>query len=805
MVERDKVDYRNEEKFDESKLQDLQTIKEFILHAKTGKSVRAPIAQMPDALIKLFQDKGTDSNSEVIEARGKFETLGIHESTQDNAIDDVQSDLNNIGVKINDAVTLAQAAGSGAPKGTFENLDALKERYPNGASGIYVTTNNGHWYYYNSEWQDGGTYQNTGIANNSVDWNKRTALGSGIIVSYATTQDNVINFDFKNRKIIIPAQTIFNYGRKQWTLSKQATVNMDFYESNTTGFITVITDADPTVVNVSGDPSFGFYDNNSRWDVTQNEIVFATFDLKNGRVFMNGEYAINGQKVLPFLNPIVTYFSDVTYLINDDGSMTVHFSNTNNPVWCDVSGWQSKVNPKAEYTLASSKALVFRMTDSSINIEDFSDLPHDGIVMLGNYNGTVVENKIRAVKGTGNYKYNAEVQPIAFYSGVVTTTRNSSQGGYDIHFSSYGASSGSTRLFFKNEQKNAAITLTQFDYTVPHAYALVINLQSSKLEVVNADNLQRGVQYALLVAHNTTLKYEALHINHEYELIDTEKVPLNKSIHYVGQDATMVGDEYWFFQESDDNHIDGGYVWRVNPDDFSDLGKIPQNLGHINGCDYRDGVLVAQNGVNTPAEIHLYKNPTKDLKSINYTDDANTMIVFDEGKKTNLRNNGTVCFGQDNKTIFYAYGSAGGVHVLKMLLGLGDNDLSDKTTDKTDVNHWGTFISGQKEDEYNGTVEVLQEYSSKIKGNTQVQGMAYDGYLYIAFTYGENQCFKFALRNNGDMEIVDIFKHNTTNYKGEPVVAEPEAIIIDQKRRCLVLGTRFASDAKLDKIVTFNL
>lgn len=39
-------------------------------------------------------------------------------------------------------------------------------------SRIYVNTSNGHWYYYNgTTWTDGGVYQSTGIADNSIVWN----------------------------------------------------------------------------------------------------------------------------------------------------------------------------------------------------------------------------------------------------------------------------------------------------------------------------------------------------------------------------------------------------------------------------------------------------------------------------------------------------------------------------------------------------------------------------------------------------------------------------------------------------------
>lgn len=48
----------------------------------------------------------------------------------------------------------------GSPKGVYDNLSALQTAYPNGAIGVYLTKDNGHWYYWNSEaWVDGGVYQ----------------------------------------------------------------------------------------------------------------------------------------------------------------------------------------------------------------------------------------------------------------------------------------------------------------------------------------------------------------------------------------------------------------------------------------------------------------------------------------------------------------------------------------------------------------------------------------------------------------------------------------------------------------------
>ena len=51
----------------------------------------------------------------------------------------------------------------GSPKGVYENLSALQTAYPDGTSGVYLTSDNGHWYYYNNGWQDGGVYRSDGL------------------------------------------------------------------------------------------------------------------------------------------------------------------------------------------------------------------------------------------------------------------------------------------------------------------------------------------------------------------------------------------------------------------------------------------------------------------------------------------------------------------------------------------------------------------------------------------------------------------------------------------------------------------
>lgn len=50
------------------------------------------------------------------------------------------------------------------PTKVFEDLEDLQNSYPNGADGVFVTTDNGHKYYWqNNQWNDGGAYQAAGV------------------------------------------------------------------------------------------------------------------------------------------------------------------------------------------------------------------------------------------------------------------------------------------------------------------------------------------------------------------------------------------------------------------------------------------------------------------------------------------------------------------------------------------------------------------------------------------------------------------------------------------------------------------
>lgn len=62
-----------------------------------------------------------------------------------------------------------QSVASGSPKGVYPTLLELQTAFPTGTSGMYIVSGDGGWYYWNnSAWERGGTYQSTGIPDDLV-------------------------------------------------------------------------------------------------------------------------------------------------------------------------------------------------------------------------------------------------------------------------------------------------------------------------------------------------------------------------------------------------------------------------------------------------------------------------------------------------------------------------------------------------------------------------------------------------------------------------------------------------------------
>lgn len=104
----------------------------------------------------------------------------------------INTKLGQQDAKINNIDLLVSSAVSGAPTVVTTSDDMTD------TSKIYVLTTDGHWYYYaNNQWNDGGTYQSTGIGEGTINYIDFDAITSELYeieeVTYTSTTGSYVN------------------------------------------------------------------------------------------------------------------------------------------------------------------------------------------------------------------------------------------------------------------------------------------------------------------------------------------------------------------------------------------------------------------------------------------------------------------------------------------------------------------------------------------------------------------------------------------------------------------------------------
>ena len=108
----------------------------------------------------------------------------------------IRESVKSLQIDMEDKATKAElSAISASPKGVFTTLTDLQTdtgaNSEDGKKSVYLITADGKWYYWSeTAWTAGGTYQSTGIANNSITQEKTTFLSSTINLFNQTTVKN---------------------------------------------------------------------------------------------------------------------------------------------------------------------------------------------------------------------------------------------------------------------------------------------------------------------------------------------------------------------------------------------------------------------------------------------------------------------------------------------------------------------------------------------------------------------------------------------------------------------------------------
>lgn len=141
---------------------------------------------------KILKDL-VDSNKSIADS-----SINTITSTLTDLNEDISEETTNRTTADNNLQSQISSLASGSPK-AVNSISQMTDTTKN-----YVLTTDGHWYYYNgTTWADGGTYQSTGIADESITPRKTTfrKLSKINLFNYETT--NIINGYFVDTGNII--------------------------------------------------------------------------------------------------------------------------------------------------------------------------------------------------------------------------------------------------------------------------------------------------------------------------------------------------------------------------------------------------------------------------------------------------------------------------------------------------------------------------------------------------------------------------------------------------------------------------
>lgn len=193
--------------------------------------------------LTILEDRIDQANQEIDKVlsgangfRTDLDTLKINKADKI----DVNQALNQVNDRISNFP-------KGNPSGVYTTLADLKTAFPNGNSNIYVVSADGNWYYWSgSAWSSGGKYQETGIAENSIDGPKLMAEtiqrhnlsetyvngmpGANLFDKNNVHFDKYINYKFKLADAVGYVATNYIYISGQSKLTFKRITHYAFYD-----------------------------------------------------------------------------------------------------------------------------------------------------------------------------------------------------------------------------------------------------------------------------------------------------------------------------------------------------------------------------------------------------------------------------------------------------------------------------------------------------------------------------------------------------------------------------------------------
>ena len=213
--------YQDDTHMDYNKLYTIDEVLDAITQKKYGKDVRYALRAGLERVYHDAQANSSDNNLEVARARGAFEVLSDRLQSIDNSLNN-KANSDEVFKKIQNIV-------DGSPKGTYPNLTALQLAKPNGEQGVFVTSDNGHWYYWDNQWRDGGVYQGKTVPEKSIgkvhfDFYSNDSKSANLFV-----EDNIVEGGFFTSSGTFTKSNNWGYVKINANPGEEFVTNRDFY------------------------------------------------------------------------------------------------------------------------------------------------------------------------------------------------------------------------------------------------------------------------------------------------------------------------------------------------------------------------------------------------------------------------------------------------------------------------------------------------------------------------------------------------------------------------------------------------
>lgn len=722
------------------------------------------------------QDARTDTNSKTY--------ASIKER-----LDNQQNDLiNNIDSKISQISSVPE---------TFSTIVDLQNLYPNGKTGLFVVAETGHKYIWtNNSWVDAGIYQAVGIADGTIKYNNLDEQARTLESTFFDIRKSALSRMFYNYLPFIfeigainsstgsnvdnPSSMVrsgFVYGDGQ---------NWNFYDQNPDkyNYRLLSYKLDGTFNKLefdwkSSDGATYLSDTSLKYRLTMttkdqteaslveaNQSVYAASDKDKAPynpmdLWGSFDYMINvGGGEEPTI--IVEPNKDITITLPDN--YLYYYDNIQTGFTL-----QSKLEFQSKtFTLKTSQVLYWDLESNIISVSEVSQSrPKHNVLLANNIWGQITNGHFsQYVKDWGLFGYMINVagnkQPTFENTGVNALTIKITMPASD--------------LFYYDNTQTGFVLQSPANYegsvfTLENNQLLVWNLDDNTIKVQKIG--ERRPNHNVLLANNIYGKITNGHFAQYFQMQNhdgytnakghslTATSQYKQLTHFsLGniQSICFIGDDILTCQGAPGDHSTTSHIILYD-ENFNKIKDITHDIGHFNTVDYNEtyDTLITGNAsddVENP-KIYLIKNfsTINDGDTIHYN--SNNVIEIDLFNSTNVAfdSNIGVCFGETDYIAYVSFvnvntvknlGQMGTVGFAKVMLGLGDNDLSGE------IEGWGTFIDDQSG--YNGTAKILQRfYGENIGAN---QDMTYfDGHLWGTFGRYDTQFHKVGLHSGGKFTL----------------------------------------------------